>query len=431
LLAAFYYSWILAVLSLAVLIISEIFDYVTFRKILRLKKRSVRDRRICMRLLVVGTVLSALNIAGFAISIAILQGHTTHFMSLFFLLAAAIFATINNYQLPFILYLRLAIYFFAFVFIPVYDIVATAAPLSSDLWVQFFTSLFVMFFIADSARVSTALYRKTLQQKDNIRHKEDKTKAAYAAKSEFLAMVNHELRTPLTSIKGSLDLMALGAYGVVPERMEKAVEIAQRNTARLHLLINDLLDLQKLDSGRMSFHFEMVHIRLFLEQIIALNRPFADRFHVHLVLVSAPQTLLVRADEVRLEQVLSNMLSNAAKFSHSGDTVVVRATVVNDCLRIEVIDSGIGLSEEHRNKVFDEFSQLDSSDRRKIGGPGLGMNISRRIVDAHNGVLDYYANVGPGTTFYVELPLAPAELVEEALGSQDDLVDLPNLRVET
>jgi hypothetical protein len=97
LLAAFYYSWILAVLSLAVLIISEIFDYVTFRKILRLKKRSVRDRRICMRLLVVGTVLSALNIAGFAISIAILQGHTTHFMSLFFLLAAAIFATINNY----------------------------------------------------------------------------------------------------------------------------------------------------------------------------------------------------------------------------------------------------------------------------------------------------------------------------------------------
>ncbi|WP_172982759.1 ATP-binding protein [Roseovarius bejariae] len=113
--------------------------------------------------------------------------------------------------------------------------------------------------------------------------------------------------------------------------------------------------------------------------------------------------LFVHADEDRLEQVLSNILSNAAKFSSPGETVSISAEAVDDDVRISVVDRGCGLSEDSRQAVFEEFRQLDSSDRRKVGGTGLGMNISKRIMDAHEGILDYSKNDGPGTTFFVEL----------------------------
>lgn len=417
LLEAIYYSWVLAGLSMAVLIVSEIFDHVTFRRILRLKQRDVVGTRRCLQMLLFGTVLSAVNISGFAISIAILQGHTTHFMSLFFLLAAALFATMNNYQVKSVLYVRLGIYFAAFLFITLYDIIAIGAPLSSELWVQFFTSVFVLFFIIDSSRVSTQLYDKTQKQMEDIRQEHERTKIAYAAKSEFLATVSHELRTPLTSIKGSLDLVECGALGEVPERMERVLTIAHRNAARLNTLINDLLDLQKMEAGRMSFKFKTIEVAPFLAQAVVQNQPFAASLNVEIVLEPPEDGIYVNVDESRLDQVLSNILSNAAKFSDADSVVVVRAEAHNDMLRISVIDRGVGLSESDRKTVFDEFSQLDSSDRRKIGGTGLGMNISKRIITAHSGILDYYKNDDVGTTFYFDIPLVAAppavELVEQ------------------
>ncbi len=404
-LAAVYYSWHLAAISLSILIVSETFDFMTFRRTLKLGNRSVTETRTCLRMLQFSTFLSAANISGFALSIALLQGHTTHFMPLFFLFAAALFAAMNNHQITSILQLRLAIYFATFLFIPLYDIVVTGAPLTSELWAQFFTSLFVLFFIADSSRVSTLLYRKTLEQMESIRQEHEKTKAALTAKSEFLATVSHELRTPLTSIKGSLDLVGHGALGEMPERMEKVLSIAQRNVTRLNALINDLLDLQKMEAGRMSFQFDTINLASLLAQSVASNQPFARNLDTNIVLENIETDLYVSADATRLEQVMSNMLSNAAKFSDPGETVTVRAIPKGDKVRIEVIDRGIGLAEKHRSKVFEEFSQLDSSDRRKVGGTGLGLNISKRIMDAHAGVLDYAKNEGAGTTFYIDLSL--------------------------
>ncbi|RKF14188.1 sensor histidine kinase [Roseovarius spongiae] len=408
-LEAFYYSWVLAVLSMLVLVVSEIFDHVTFRRIHAMKPRDVLAIRANFRMLQIGTVLSAVNISGFAISIALLQGHTTHFMSLFFLLAAALFAVMNNYQIKSILHLRLAIYIAAFLFIPIYDIVMISAPIMSEHWVQLFTSVFVICFIVDCSRVSRGLYRKTLMQMEAIEREHDMVLAASTAKSDFLSTVSHELRTPLTSIKGSLDLIALGAYGKIPERMEGAINIAQRNAGRLHALINDLLDLQKMEAGRMQFSFETVQLAPFLMQTVATNEPFAAKLEVNLILDSVPDSLYVRADSLRLDQVLSNILSNAAKFSEAGGDVRIRVKADEDSARILVVDQGTGLSEEDRSKVFDEFSQLDSSDRRKVGGTGLGMNISKRIVEAHAGTLNYFKNTGPGTTFYVDLPLVEAD----------------------
>lgn len=423
LLEAFYYSWFLAVLSMSVLIVSETFDYVSFRRILGLNTRSITETRKCYWMLIAGTVLSAGNISAFAVSIAILQGHTTHFMSLFFLFAAALFAAMNNHQITSVLILRLSIYFATFLFIPIYDIVSTGAEIGSELWAQFFTSLFVVFFIVDCSRIYTGLYRKTQQQMADIRHEHDKTKVAYAAKSEFLATVSHELRTPLTSIKGSLDLIEYGAFGEVPERMANVLSIAQRNVTRLNALINDLLDLQKMEAGRMSFQFAPVNLGSFLKQAVTANEPFARKLDIQIVLAPVPKDFYINADEKRLEQVLFNILSNAAKFSDPGQTVLVKAEAQGEKVRISVVDHGMGLSENDKKAVFDEFSQLDSSDRRKVGGTGLGMNISKRIIDAHSGVLNYYKNDGAGTTFFVDLALVEAN-------SDDDDVPQPSDEME-
>lgn len=403
LLEAFYYSMGVALITLAVVTAAEAFDGYVFHRILNMKKRSVREARTCLRLLYAGTLLSSLNIAGFAVTIAILQGHTTHFMPLFFLFAAAIFAAMNNHQIKSILMLRLSIYFAAFLFIPLYDIISVGASILSELWVQFFTSLFVMFFIVDSSRVYRTLYMKNLQQIEDLRIEHEKTKSAYAAKSEFLSTVSHELRTPLTSIKGSLDLIGFGAMGEVPDRMKNVISIAQRNATRLSAIITDLLDLQKMDAGQMSFEFDTVDVTSFLTQVVQANEPYAKSLDVSLELSDMESGLFVQADEARLEQVLSNVLSNAAKFSEAGDTVTITAEAKGDNIRISVIDRGLGLSEDARQAVFEEFRQLDSTDRRKVGGTGLGMNISRRIMKAHDGVLDYFKNDGPGTTFFMEL----------------------------
>jgi len=419
LLEAFYYSAALALATLAVVTIAESLDRYVFHRILNMKKRSVKEVKTCLRLLYAGTALSSLNIAAFAITIAILQGHTTHFLPLFFLFAAAIFAAMNNHQVQSVLLLRLGIYFVAFLFIPIYDIVSVNAPLQSELWVQLFTCLFVMFFIVESSRVSRNLYMKTLQQMEELREEHEKTKAAYVTKSEFLATVSHELRTPLTSIKGSLDLMSFGAMGEVPERMKSVVSIAQRNATRLNALINDLLDLQKMDAGHMSFHFEAVHVNSFLTQIVAANEPYARKLDIRLELGEVDDDLYVHADEARLEQVLSNILSNAAKFSEAGQTVTIMTEVENGLVRILVVDRGFGLSEEARQTVFEEFRQLDSSDRRKVGGTGLGMNISKRIIQAHDGVLDYYKNEGPGTTFFIELARVEAAEISSPASSDE------------
>ncbi|EAP77375.1 two-component hybrid sensor and regulator [Roseovarius nubinhibens ISM] len=405
-LEAYYYSWQLALLNLALMIISEIYDFACFRKVLRMNARDIKSARKYIKLIYLGTAISAANICIYALTVAILQGHTTHFLSMFMLFAAALFASMNNHQLIPILIFRLAIYGATFLFIPIYDIWATNAPVTSDLWMQLFTSLFVMFFIIDCSRVSSGLYRRTLQQMADLQTEHEKTKEASAAKSEFLATVSHELRTPLTSIKGSLDLIAARALGEIPPKMEPILTIAQRNSTRLNALINDLLDLQKMEAGRMDYFMEELNAAEFLEQSIATNEPFAQRFDVTFELEPTPANLFITCDASRLDQVLSNILSNAAKFSETGSTVSIRSDVVGAMLRVSVIDRGVGLPENVKQKVFDEFSQLDSSDKRKVGGTGLGMNISKRIMEAHDGRIDYVKNEGPGTTFFIELPLA-------------------------
>ena len=227
-------------------------------------------------------------------------------------------------------------------------------------------------------------------------------------KSDFVSSVNHELRTPLTAIKGSLDLMQSGAVGVIPEKMSNMVEVGARNANRLIKLVNDLLDMDKIRSGQMRFERELLDLTSVVRRAVESNQPYAEQFNVHLDMTGPTKgkATMVEGDELRLTQVMTNLLSNAAKFSPEGGGVEVIVGAVNGTARVSVVDHGIGIPDEFRQRIFSRFSQVDGSDAKRRGGTGLGLAISKAIVEAHGGSIVFESAMGEGTTFNVEIPIA-------------------------
>ncbi len=230
-------------------------------------------------------------------------------------------------------------------------------------------------------------------------------------KGEFVSTVSHELRTPLTSIRGSLGLLSGGVAGRLPKKARDLVEMADMNTGRLINLVNDILDMEKIESGRMEFRFGPVDLKRLVDQGIEANRGYAEAFGVEFVIAKAPRGIVVRGDADRLTQVLANLLSNAAKFSLRGGKVEIACARLGAVGRVSVSDRGPGIPKEFHKHVFGKFTQADSSDTRKAGGTGLGLNISKSIIEKHGGRLAFDTSVGAGTTFYFEVPVwdGPAE----------------------
>lgn len=223
-------------------------------------------------------------------------------------------------------------------------------------------------------------------------------------KNEFISTVSHELRTPLTSIRGSLGLIAGGVAGELPPRAKAMVEIAYTNSERLVRLINDILDIEKIESGKMVFNLQPLDLMGLIEQALEANRGYGEQFRVRFALAEALPGVKVNADSDRLMQVLTNLLSNAAKFSPPDDTVVVAVTRQNQRVRVAVRDHGPGIPEEFQSRIFQKFAQADSSDTRQKGGTGLGLSIVKAIVEKHGGEIDFVTARNQGTTFYVDLP---------------------------
>jgi len=224
-------------------------------------------------------------------------------------------------------------------------------------------------------------------------------------KSEFLATVSHELRTPLTSISGALGLVRSGALGPLPEKMLPLMDIASRDSQLLTRLINDLLDMEKLAAGKMRFDLQSQALMLLVEQAIESTRPYAQQYGVNLVLTQRADAARVRVDGGRLQQVLGNYLSNAAKFSPQGAQVDVAVLTTPEKARVEVIDRGPGIPEEFRKRIFEKFSQADASNTRQKGGTGLGLAISRELIERMHGRVGFESQEGQGSRFYFELPL--------------------------
>lgn len=229
-------------------------------------------------------------------------------------------------------------------------------------------------------------------------------------KSEFVATVSHELRTPLTSIRGSLGLLISGAAGVLPSRAQGLATIAHRNSERLVGLVNDILDMEKMESGHLDFDFRRVDLVPLVLQSLEANHAYAASYRVDYRLM--PISALVppvRGDADRLMQVLSNLLSNAAKFAPAGSSVDVSIEPRSNCTRISVRDYGPGIKPEFRGRIFQRFAQADSSDRRNRGGSGLGLSIAKAIVERHGGKIGLRTPKGGGACFWFELPSLTGE----------------------
>jgi PAS domain S-box-containing protein len=227
-------------------------------------------------------------------------------------------------------------------------------------------------------------------------------------KNEFVATVSHELRTPLTSINGSLGLVLNGVAGAVPEKAHTMLSIAHKNCSRLILLVNDILDMEKLSSGKMTFDFVEASVPALVQQSIADTRPFAEQTEVGFALAEPEGDLRCQLDPNRFQQVMANLLSNAVKFSPAGGTVEIATERRGGVVRVSVTDHGQGVPLSFRTKIFSAFSQADSSSTRKKPGTGLGLSISRQIVERMGGTIGFSSEPGAPTTFWFTLPLAGA-----------------------
>lgn len=222
-------------------------------------------------------------------------------------------------------------------------------------------------------------------------------------KSEFVSTVSHELRTPLTAISGAISLLANHFKNEWPEPIQHMLTIAQSNSQKLNRLINDLLDIEKIASGKMSFNLEPHAILPLVGQAIEMSKPYALDYGVQLVLSGHSENATVAIDSVRFQQVLANLLSNAIKFSPKGERVIVSVQRRhNTRVRISVKDVGTGIPENFRDHIFQKFSQADSSDKRAKGGTGLGLAITKELTEKMNGTIGFESEEGKGSTFWVE-----------------------------
>ncbi|MCY1018423.1 GAF domain-containing sensor histidine kinase [Pyxidicoccus sp. MSG2] len=228
-------------------------------------------------------------------------------------------------------------------------------------------------------------------------------------KTEFISTVSHELRTPLTSIRGSLGLLTGGVAGPLPGPVAEMVDIAHKNSERLIRLINDILDLDKVEAGKLDLYLEVADLAPLLLHAAQAHQGYAGEYGVRVELELDASGARARVDADRLEQVLANLLSNAIKFSPRGEPVTLRLSRHAGRLRVSVEDRGPGVPEDFRARIFQKFAQADGSDTRRRGGTGLGLSIARALTERMGGALDFTSAPGAGTTFWFDLPECPPE----------------------
>lgn len=234
-------------------------------------------------------------------------------------------------------------------------------------------------------------------------------------KSEFVSTITHELRTPLTSIQASLDLLKQARGENLSDKANNLITIAGRNSERLLRLVNDILDSQKLESGKLDFVLKPADLMRLVRQAVESNAPYAEQFGVSLVLESSLTGIIVNVDSDRLLQALTNLISNAAKYSPHGEKVIISIVKNGNLIRIAITDRGPGIAPEIKDKIFQKFAQINSTTNRKGGGTGLGLWISKALVEGLGGTIGFESEPGLKTVFYIDLP----EWREEVRESQE------------
>lgn len=221
--------------------------------------------------------------------------------------------------------------------------------------------------------------------------------------NEFISLVSHELRTPMTSTIGALDLLNSGQLGTFSDRGKQILQVAIRNIERLIRLVNDILDLERMKSGKITLQPVDCDLKPLLIQAIETMQAMAEKAQIRLHLEA--DSIQLKIDPDRMLQTLTNLLSNAIKFSESGEIVTLRAKIAGNFCQITVQDAGRGIPADKLQSIFERFQQVDTSDSRQKGGTGLGLAICRHIVEQHNGIIWVESKIGEGSTFYLNLPL--------------------------
>jgi PAS domain S-box-containing protein len=228
-------------------------------------------------------------------------------------------------------------------------------------------------------------------------------------RTDFVSTVSHELRTPLTSISASLALLQSGVVGDMPEEARAMVRIAHKNSERLVRIINDILDIGRLEQGMISLRMLRVSVASLLHQSVEANSSYADKYAVRFVFDEISSEDLVEADPDRLMQVVANLLSNAAKFSSPGSDVRIRLRADATTVTVEIDDTGPGIPDTFKERVFEKFAQADSSASRAFEGTGLGLSIAKRLIEAMHGAIGFRPSAAGGTIFYFTLPRVVAD----------------------
>ena len=257
-------------------------------------------------------------------------------------------------------------------------------------------------------------------------------------KSEFISIVSHELRTPLTSINSALDIILKGTTGEINDAMEKFLNLAKRNVTRLSAIIYDLLDLSKIEAGKMEFRFEKTNINLPVELVKNTLESWAKEQNININLTLDTSLPVVYIDTQRMEQVITNLISNAIKFTKENGNIEVETSEISadeirnnkffntipdhlssKYVQISVKDNGIGIAKENWGKVFEQFKQIENSLSRKVGGSGLGLPIAKRLMDVHKGFIWLDSEINKGSTFYLAIPVMTEMEIFELSLEQD------------
>lgn len=271
---------------------------------------------------------------------------------------------------------------------------------------------------------SAGLYKKISEKNQELEKLE-------RVKSDFISIVSHELRTPLTPIKNALSILSSGRCGELSENAAKFVNMAKRNVTNLTSIINDILDINKIEAGKMNFSYKNMNIHSVIENVKNNFDCVAKEHCINLIVQETENLPNIYADSQRLEQILTNLVSNAIKFTPQNKNITIKTQLVNsqnmhsnayfkdeleklsgDYILISVSDEGIGIKEENLLKVFDKFTQIENSLTRKVGGTGLGLPIAKQLVKAHKGAIWCDSQENSGTSFFVALPVEKDSAIE-------------------
>lgn len=301
---------------------------------------------------------------------------------------------------------RLGGVFVVFILFPIVPFALLSGKVTEKGVALLFLTFFVFMFIMWRRLYNE--YWHALAGRGELVVAKEAAEAANLAKGQFIANVSHELRTPLTAIIGALGMIKTYPPDDMSTQTMTLVDLAYENGKRLSILINDILDFEKINANRMEFHIQPMALTPFLERALELNHSYAENYGVSFRLEQPLPKVDVVADENRLMQVMANLLSNAAKHSPAAEQVLVSVKERQGVARVAVSDRGAGVPEAFRERIFEKFTQADGSSTRAKNGTGLGLAISKAIIEKMGGKIGFDSVIGQGATFYFDLPLAEA-----------------------